>query len=67
MGALIFYTRGVDKKVLVELNNIGAQQAAATEITNEAIYHLLYYLETYPNDGIVYRSIKMVLAAHSYS
>ena len=53
VGALLFYGQAVDNKVLVDLNNIGTQQATATEITNEAIYHFLYYLDTYPNDGIV--------------
>ena len=30
VGALIFYGQAVDKKVLVELNTIGNQQAPAT-------------------------------------
>ena len=67
VGALIFCGKSVDNKVLVSLNTIGNQQAAATEITNEAIDHLLNYLYTYPNNGIVYRDRKMVLAVHSDS
>ena len=63
--ALLFYGLAVDNKVLVALNTIGTKHAAATESTNESIDHLLDYLPTYPNDGIVYRAIKMVLAAHS--
>ena len=54
----------MDNKVLLALNTIGNQQASATEITNEAINHILDYLSTYPNDGIVYIARKMVLAAH---
>ena len=67
LRSLIFYGQEVDNKVLVDLNTIGTHQAAATEITNEAIYHLFDYLSTYPNEGIVYISRKMFLAAHSDS
>ena len=37
VGALLYYTRAVDNKLLVSLSAIGAQQAAATQRTNEAI------------------------------
>ena len=67
MGALLFYVRAVDNKVLAALNTIGTQRAAATGGTNESIDRLLDYSAAYPNDGIVYRSRKMVLAAHSYA
>ena len=67
VGALLLYGRAVDKKLLVALNNIGNQQAEATESTNKAIDHLLEYFSTYPNDGILYRARKMMLAAHSDS
>ena len=63
--ALIFYLESVGNKVLVFLNTIGTQQASSTEITNEAIDHLLDYLDTYSNDGIVYRASNMVLVTHS--
>ena len=66
VGVVLFYGREVDKKLLLSLNAIGTQQATANESTNEAINHLLDYLATYHNDGIIYRSITMVLAAHSY-
>ena len=65
VGALLFYGRAVDKKLSVAINTIGTQHSASTESTNEAINHLLDYCATYPNDGIVYRSIKIVPAAHS--
>ena len=67
VGALLFYGRAVDNKVLVALNNIGTQWTVSTESTNEAIDHLLDYLSNYPNDDIFYRSRKMVLSAHSDS
>ena len=65
VGAFLFYGRAVDNKLLVTLNSIGTQQVAATEATNEAVNQMLDYLATYPNDGIVYRSSNMILAAHS--
>ena len=55
----------MDNKLLVGLSYIGAQQAATTECTNEAINQLLDYSATYPADGILYCSNDMVLCAHS--
>jgi hypothetical protein len=62
---LLYYARAVDNKLLVALNAIGTQQAKATEATDEAVSQLLDYVATYPNDGTIYRSSNMVLAAHS--
>ena len=64
-GTVLFYGRAVDNKLLVTLNSIGTQQAAATEATNEAVNQMLYYIATYPNDGIVYQASDMILAEHS--
>ena len=64
--AVLFYVLAVDNKLLVSINSIVNQQFLATLKTNEAINHFLDYLATYPNEGIVYRSINMVLAVHSY-
>ena len=47
------------------LNAIGMQKSAATEEMEKAISQLLDYIATYPNDGTIYRSSGMVLAAHS--
>ena len=41
VGLLLLYGQAVGNKVLVALNNIGTQQASATENTNEAIDQLL--------------------------
>ena len=41
VGAVLFYGRAVDKKILVKLNSIGTQQAAATEATNESVNQVL--------------------------
>ena len=65
VGALLYYARVLDKKLLVALSTIRGQQAAATEKTNEAINQLLDYCATYPKDGIVYRSRDMIICAHS--
>ena len=65
VGALLYYSRAVDNKLLVALNAIGAQQAAATEATVAAISKLLDYVATYLNDSTIYRSSDMILAAHS--
>ena len=65
VGALLYYARDVDNKLLVVLNAIGTQQAAATEATDSAVSQLLDYVATYPNDGTIYRSSNMVLADHS--
>ena len=55
----------MDNKLLVGLISIGAQQAAATQNTNESINQLLNYSATYPTDGILYRSIDIVICDHS--
>ena len=65
MGSLLFYARAVDNKLLVAINAIGAQQASATEATNEAVATLLDYVSTYPDDGLLFRSSDMVIAAHA--
>ena len=46
VGDLLFYGRSDDTKILVTLNTIGTQQAAATEDTNEAVNQMLDYLAT---------------------
>jgi hypothetical protein len=65
VGALLYYARAVDNKLLHALSEIGTQQAAATEATNTRLNHLLDYCATYPNDGILYHASNMILAAHS--
>ena len=65
VGALLYYARAVDNKLLVGLSAIGAQQASATHQTSAAIHQMLDYCATYPADSILYRSSDMVLCAHS--
>ena len=49
---LLYVGKSVNNKLLVALSAIGSQQASATEETAEEIEQLLYYVATYPNDGI---------------
>ena len=65
IGALLYVGRAVNKKLLVTLSAIGAQQASATEDTAAAIEKLLDCVATYPNDGILFRKSDMILAAHA--
>ena len=65
VGELLYYARAVDNKLLFNLSSIGAQQAAATQCTNEEINQLLDYSTTYPTDRILYHSSDMVCCAHS--
>ena len=65
VGALLYVVKAVNNKLMVALSAIGAQQAAATEEIAEAIEQLLDYVETYPNDGILFRKSDMILAAHA--
>ena len=63
--ALLYVGRSVNNKLLVALSAIGAQQEAATEETAAAIEQLLDCVDTYPDDGIIFRKSDMVLAAHA--
>ena len=65
VGALLYVGRAVNNKLLVSLIAIGYQQAAATEETADAIEQLLDYVATYPDYGIIFRKINMILAAHA--
>ena len=64
MGDLLYVGMSVHKKLIVALSVIGDQQAASTEDTAAEIEQLLYYVATYPKDGILFRKSDMMLAAH---
>ncbi len=53
VGALLYYARAVDNKLLVALSAIAARQTKATVAMEQAVHLLLDYVATYPNDGIV--------------
>ena len=65
IGALLYYARSVDNKLLATLSTLSSQQATATEATAEAVNQLLDYLATYPDDGTTYRASDMILCAHA--
>ena len=65
MGALLWISRAVNKKLSVALSAICSQQASSTEDINKAIHQLLDYCATYPDYGILYRSSDMILSGHS--
>ena len=59
---VLYHSQAVNNKLLTTLSSIGSEQVRATQATNKAANHLLDYLANYPNDGITYRSINMILA-----
>ena len=65
VGAPLWVSRAVNNKLLVALSTIGSHQASSTEETNKAINQLLDYCSTYPDYGILYRAINMILDGHS--
>ena len=64
IGAILYYACAIENRLSSDISAIGSQQTYFTEDTTAAIKQLLYYVATYPNDGIVYRGSDMVLAAH---
>ena len=65
MGALLYFARAVNYKLLAALSAIGTQQANATEDIARAILQVLDYVATSPNNDITFRASNMVLAGHS--
>ena len=65
LGALLYIGQAVNNKLLVALSAIESRQAATTEEKKYAIEQLLDYVATYPDDGILFRKIDMILAAHA--
>ena len=65
VGALLYYARAVDNKLLVALNKLGQQQASSTKDTDATLIQILDHVATYPNAGILFRASGMVLAGHS--
>ena len=65
VGALLYYYRAVQNRLLVVLSAIGSQQASATEQTAVAIDQILDHVTTYPNDDITYQASDMILEAQS--
>ena len=62
---LLCYARAVDNKLLITLGSIEILTPVPTNKPFDLITHLLNYVATYPDDGIICRKIHMQLAAHS--
>ena len=62
VGALLYYSRAVDNKLILALSDLGQQKFSSTEATNNAINQLLDYISTYPADGITFCASDMVLS-----
>ena len=65
LGVLLYVVRAVNNKLLVALIAIVSYQAEATVEIEDAIEQLLDYVATYPDDGIIFQKIDMILAAHA--
>ena len=63
-GAIHYYAPAVNNKLMVALSKLAQKQSSLTDDTNRDILQLLDYLTTYPNDGITYRAIDMILPGH---
>ena len=61
----MYYARAVDITTLVALSSIAAEQAQATEQTEQHVHTLLDYLATHNNATIRYVASDMVLNIHS--
>ena len=53
-GALLLYSLANNNKLLVALSELGKQEAAATQATNDAIMQLLEYVANYLSGGITF-------------
>ena len=65
VGALLFYARAVDNKLIVTLSTIGSQKVSTTELTLSSIAKLLVYMYTYSIKGITYCASTMVIVGNS--
>ena len=63
MESLLYCSRSVDNKLLMNLSAIGAHQAEASKNTLAEVNKLLSYIATYPSNVITYKGCNMILAA----
>jgi hypothetical protein len=64
-GSVLYYSRAIDPRVIVPLNNIATEQTTATEKTKNAAGQLLDYLATHPDATIRFHASDMILHIHS--
>ena len=65
VGCLLYYAQAVYNKLLCTLSAIGMNQAVAMQHTLVKCNQLLDHLALHPNNGITFKTSKMILAAHS--
>ena len=65
MGVFLYYAIAIDNIVLVDLSNIGTEQARATSKTMDEVQQILDYLASNPNATIRYHASGMILFIHS--
>ena len=61
----LYYGIAIDNTVLVNLGDLGTEQAAATALNINKVNHLLYYLASNTNAIIRFHASGMILFIHS--
>jgi hypothetical protein len=64
-GALLYYARAVDPKLIMPINVLESDQSKATNSTADKVIKLLNYCSTHPETKIGYHASDMIL--HIYS
>ena len=65
VGSLLYHSRALDSTTMVALNELGGEQANATEKTRDGCDMLLDYVATYPNAKIRFYASDMILHVDS--
>ena len=65
LGALLFFTRVVDAKILVALSEFASEQEKPTENTMLKIKQFLDYEASQGETVLTYHASNMILAVHS--
>ena len=65
VGSFLYQSQALDSTKMVALNEIGGEQAWATEKTRDGCDMLLNYVTTYPNPKIRFYASDMILHVES--
>ena len=65
IGAFLYYARVIDSTMLKKINELGSEQATATENVARKVDAFLQYAATYPVTKVTYHSSDMTLHTHS--
>ena len=63
-GKVLFYSRAIDKNMLMSLKTIASQQENATARTESLVTHLINYCATYPEAVLTFDARDMILHIH---